>query len=382
MTFSNRGNYLIQLGAVFLITLVFVIAFFGVVGYVSPIFGAAVPVGGGGPAPCATDPCPGPPPPPPPVGCSGVGQSCNPAVVGSCCAGLACQSVGPSSFQCTVLDTVAPNISITSPTANRLVSGIEIVQVSVSDNNGVIDRVELFVDGSRYATASASPFSISWNTTSHANGNAVLQARAYDPSGNMGTSANVTVRVQNNPPPPTPGGEVDVFGWAWSSQDPASLPPNTGGGGIGWVALNCYDDPFPLVRCADPWGVKANKTNGVLSGYAWSSNIGWINFGPPPDPVTGRYPEDPQRGGKINWADGTLSGWARSINRGGGWDGWIKLAGTAANGEPYGVKMSLANGKLSGFAWGNDVVGWLNFHPAQTTPRRPGGRIEINPLNP
>lgn len=81
--------------------------------------------------------------------------------------------------------------------------------------------------------------------------------------------------------------------------------------------------------------VIASMTDGTVSGYAWSENIGWINFG-----VTG---------GNVHITDSVLSGYAWNENK-----GWIKLDVATS-----GVKNN-AEGILSGYAWG-EGVGWINF---------------------
>ncbi|MEI8339151.1 MAG: EB domain-containing protein [bacterium] len=44
----------------------------------------------------------------------------------------------------------------------------------------------------------------------------------------------------------------------------------------------------------------------------------------------------------------------------GGWDGWISLSGTTTAREKYGIS-GLSGDALTGFAWGSDVLGWLDF---------------------
>lgn len=59
----------------------------------------------------------------------------------------------------------------------------------------------------------------------------------------------------------------------------------------------------------------------------------------------------------------TTSGSAGGIDNRGGWDGWISLgsAGTTS----YGV--TLSNGSLEGFAWGSDVIGWIDWANVKVT---------------
>lgn len=48
----------------------------------------------------------------------------------------------------------------------------------------------------------------------------------------------------------------------------------------------------------------------------------------------------------------------------GGWDGWIKLSSTASDAHVYGVTFNSVNNKFEGYAWGSEVVGWIDFNPA------------------
>jgi hypothetical protein len=167
----------------------------------------------------------------------------------------------------------------------------------------------------------------------------------------------------------------NLSGWAWSGYDDG----NGNKVGVGWISFNCVSDP----DCTADYGVRINETNrfpggiGLMSGYAWSPNIGWISF--EPADLTG-CPSGTCTA-QMNWVPGgtggTLSGWARALSGissgSGGWDGWIKLSSTV--GEPnYGVQLS--GNKFSGYAWGGSTnVGWIDWAP-------PGGGVTFTPLNP
>jgi len=140
-----------------------------------------------------------------------------------------------------------------------------------------------------------------------------------------------------------------LTGWAWSSN-------------IGWVSFNCAN--IATANCGAPGGTPDFKVSmdalGNLSDYAWSNNIGWVQFDDP-----GPYPSSgPSHSAKMEM--GNLTGWARAISPrdlpgSDGWDGWISLSGKTTTGEDYGVKLGPDGKSLDGFAWGSTVVGWLKF---------------------
>lgn len=96
-------------------------------------------------------------------------------------------------------DTTAPTVSLTSPTGPMSATGSITVAASASDNVGMA-KVDLLVDGQVAATANAASASTSWNTATVADGNHSVAARATDTSGNVATSAVVTVTVDNTAP--------------------------------------------------------------------------------------------------------------------------------------------------------------------------------------
>jgi hypothetical protein len=146
--------------------------------------------------------------------------------------------------------------------------------------------------------------------------------------------ATALVLISPDNQPAKAGSSGNLSGWAWSSN-------------IGWISFNCAN----TATCATSnFGINVDS-NGDLSGYAWSSNIGWISFN---RSDTGNPPSsDPGAGvgaiAKVNKVNGEVSGWARALSNGGGWDGWISLRGMAANPTPYGVFVS--GNKWQGFAW-------------------------------
>lgn len=105
----------------------------------------------------------------------------------------------------TVPDTTPPTVSISSPTGASTVTGRITVSANASDNVGVAG-VQFQLDGANLgAEDTASPYSVSWDTTTASNGSHTVSAIARDAAGNKST-ASVTVTVSNSPPPATTAG--------------------------------------------------------------------------------------------------------------------------------------------------------------------------------
>lgn len=140
-----------------------------------------------------------------------------------------------------------------------------------------------------------------------------------------------------------------LTGWAYSSN-------------IGWIS---FSSTTPV-----SYGVEINSATGDFSGYAWSGEMfGWIYFGP--DATLTDYglvasssaPNEPKIWAKANLATGEVTGWAKILSAGN--DGWIKMSDDSVsewNGK--GVKINLATGDFSGWAWNGDAtnVGWISFN--------------------
>ncbi|MBL7740015.1 MAG: Ig-like domain-containing protein, partial [Chitinophagaceae bacterium] len=95
-------------------------------------------------------------------------------------------------------DTEAPIVSITAPAGGEI-SGTVSITANATDNVGVVG-VQFLLNGANLGAEDlASPYSFSWNTTTVTNGTYTLTARARDATGNITTSAGVTVTVNNIP---------------------------------------------------------------------------------------------------------------------------------------------------------------------------------------
>ncbi|HEY6503024.1 MAG TPA: Ig-like domain-containing protein [Chitinophagaceae bacterium] len=96
-------------------------------------------------------------------------------------------------------DTQVPTVSLTEPVAGTVLGTIN-VSANAADNVGVAG-VQFLLDGNNLGAEDlAAPYTISWNTTTIADGNHTLTARARDAAGNITTSSSVIVNVLNNPP--------------------------------------------------------------------------------------------------------------------------------------------------------------------------------------
>jgi hypothetical protein len=174
----------------------------------------------------------------------------------------------------------------------------------------------------------------------------------------------------------------NVWGWAWSN-----MAQNPGGQeGIGWISFSCTNcdsnkdgisdngnySQCPVGQTVVSYGVDINP-GGDFTGFAWSENVGWIDFAP-----AGPYPSVPNYSAKADMATGQVSGWARACavfqagcsgalkgdSERGGWDGWIKLRkGPGDGGANYGLYID-GSGDLQNWAWGSDVAGWISFNCA------------------
>jgi hypothetical protein len=98
-------------------------------------------------------------------------------------------------------DTIQPTTMVTTPSADSTVSGVVSVGIIGTDNVGVT-KVEWYLNGTLISSSASASATFAWNTATYSNGSWILQARAYDAAGNIGTSA-INVTVQNTVPDTT-----------------------------------------------------------------------------------------------------------------------------------------------------------------------------------
>ena len=145
----------------------------------------------------------------------------------------------------------------------------------------------------------------------------------------------------------TPVAPVALSGWAWSST-------------IGWLSFNSSNSGAGSPP-GSSYGVNMSGFNNgiaVLGGQAWSPNIGWVSFDDADVkncPVGTCTPT-------VNLNTGVVSGWAKALAGDGtmGWDGWIGLSSTTW-GVSFARVPNTFNATFSGSAWGSTNVGWLSF---------------------
>ena len=116
-------------------------------------------------------------------------------------------------------DTTPPVITGFAPANGSSVSATVPLTATVTDNVAV-QRVEFRINGTLVATDFNSPYAVSWNSKSVANGPVIYSIRAVDAAGNEAVPAISTLTVNNDvsPPsvsfnqPPTPAAGTTVSG--------------------------------------------------------------------------------------------------------------------------------------------------------------------------
>ena len=144
-----------------------------------------------------------------------------------------------------VADTTPPDVALTAPADGASVRGSVTISATAHDDTAV-DHVDFLVDDVVVGTDSTDfPYSMSWDSTSLADGPATITAIAVDTSGNRTTSASRTVTVDNTPPDTTiDAGPTGTVGSASASF--AFSATETGS------TFGCTLDGGALTACTSP----------------------------------------------------------------------------------------------------------------------------------
>ena len=165
----------------------------------------------------------------------------------------------------------------------------------------------------------------------------------------------------------------DTAGWLWGGGENL-----TGGStGIGWISLNSGN----VGAGGGSYAVNISlfvDQKVAATGYAWSENMGWIDFNPQDHCTTGVPDASKDQykaascvvpvkadgssygigdGGVFRTSNTSLAGWARFVSiaqataavpsNAGGYDGWIAIG----IGNGYDVSISQSTGDMSGYGW-------------------------------
>lgn len=88
----------------------------------------------------------------------------------------------------------APVVTLTAPASP--LSGTVTLSATVTDSLAVA-KVEFWANATLLGTATTSPYSVSWNTTTWPNGAVTLAAKAWDVNGNVGSSTTAAATISN-----------------------------------------------------------------------------------------------------------------------------------------------------------------------------------------
>jgi hypothetical protein len=112
-------------------------------------------------------------------------------------------------------NSTPPTVSMTSPAQGAQLSSLVTVSATASDSISV-SGVQFLLDGAALAAeVTSAPYSITWDTTTEANGSHTLSARARDSVGLTTTSASVMITVNNTANP------AIVGSWSAAIKTPA-----------------------------------------------------------------------------------------------------------------------------------------------------------------
>lgn len=92
-------------------------------------------------------------------------------------------------------DTEAPTVTLTSPVNHATVSG-NVAITAVAADNVAVEKVEFRINGALLATDTSSPFATTWNAAAATGGDYLIEAKAFDSSGNVSLADTILVFIE------------------------------------------------------------------------------------------------------------------------------------------------------------------------------------------
>lgn len=145
----------------------------------------------------------------------------------------------------------------------------------------------------------------------------------------------------------------DVSGYAFSdmpnaSDQTSSTTNYNGGRGLGRIEMS-----------GTGYSVKLSPSTGKFSGYAWNDIGGFASFNDVSVPTS--CLTDPEGTCTVSGDFVFIAAANADLLTSGGWDGVVKMSDASWN-TPVTLGKSIDGVRsMSGFAWGGDVVGWVDF---------------------
>jgi len=174
-------------------------------------------------------------------------------------------------------DTMPPTITLLTPHAGDELSGPITLTGNALDDVGVIG-VQFHLDGQPLGPQDpSSPYAVSWDTTSVADGSYTLTATARDAAGNTTTSAPRSVTVANTPalPPPDPSDGPLLFEDFSAGTFPGWNVVDDASGSSSWSAVS-----GTLTQTSNIYGGSTRRNGLPKPGtYAvYAAGLGWTDY--------------------------------------------------------------------------------------------------------
>ena len=237
-------------------------------------------------------------------------------------------------------DTTPPTVSASESGT----SGTVTLSATASDNVGV-SNVEFYVDGVLKGSDATSPYAISLNSTTLANGSHSLTAKAYDAAGNTTTSTatsfSVTNTTSDTTPPTVSTSESGTSGTITLS---ATASDNVGVSKVEFYVdgvLKGSDTTSPYAVTLDSTTLANGSHNLVAKAYDPSSNVGTsttVAFSVSnTTTATERMVNGGFESGAVNWttSSGVITNSTTYAAHAGTWKAWLNGYGTAHTDYAY-----------------------------------------------